>query len=448
MKHAFAAALALALPWALPAPAFAQAQTQTQAPLTQAEIRSAVEELAAMMEQSYVFPDVARQYSAHLRTRAAAGAYDLLTDPALFAQTLQAELRGVHQDAHLRVTLVDGETPQGPRRGPPRDRPEPLGADAWLAPGVAYLQINNLLGGQDWAARTAAVLDQYADAETLILDLRQCPGGGLHMMDPLFARLYAEPTRVMIMDTRTGANPGLDAMLTSLASIRSANGPQGVSRYEHWAQPLAPAHGLADARVFVLTGRTGSACEHLAQALRETGRATLVGSRTGGAGHYGSDRVFGGGRFQVFLPVGVSYAPNAQSWETVGVLPHREVAPDEALNDVLRELNVPLSAANAVAAPAAGPRVVANGAPPTRRYGIMIEPPIGAQPFIVVQNIDADGLAARAGLRAGDRILSLNGRAVSEIPAAEIGGAMRASPLTIVIERNGVRQTIQMSLDS
>lgn len=445
MKHALAAALVLALPLTLPTPA-AFAQAQATAPLTQAQIRSAVGELATLMEQSYVFPDVARQYAAHLRARASAGGYDALTDPAQLAATLQAELRGVHQDAHLRVTLVDPNTPRGPR-GPRLNMGDPLGQDAWLAPGVAYLRINNLLGGADWGVRTGEVLDRYAAADTLILDLRRCPGGGLEMMDPLFARIYARPTHVMTMDTRTGANPGLEDMFRNSPTMRlGANPPAGVTRFEHWAQPQTPPHNLADARIFVLTGRTGSACEHLAQALRETGRATLVGSNTGGAGHYGGDRVFGDGRFQVFLPVGVSYAPGAQSWEGVGVAPHRQVEPDQALNVVLQELGLPASA-GAVVIDATPPQRVVEGAPPTRRYGIAMAPPQHGAQFLEVQNVDAGAVAARAGLRPGDRIVSLNGRAVSDIPHSDLPNAMRASPMTMVIERNGQRQTIQMSLD-
>jgi C-terminal processing protease CtpA/Prc len=211
--------------------------------------------------------------------------------------------------------------------------------------------------------------------------------------------------------------------------------------------PISPVSPLADARVFALTGRTGSACEHLAQALKQTGRATLVGGVTGGAGHYGGERVFGAGRFQVFLPVGNSYAPGAESWEGVGVVPDRAVPVEEALSAVLREIGAPPEAAAAVP-PLEQPGVLrVEGAPPNRRYGLMIAPPQGGEQFITIEDTAENSIARAAGLRPGDRIVAVNGRPISQMQAADFGSAMRASPMIMVVERNGQRLTFEMSLD-
>jgi hypothetical protein len=321
------------------------ASAQVAHAMDRASIRAAVGELADLMERNYVFPDAARQYANHLRARAAAGAYDGLSDAQQLADTLETELNGVHRDAHLRISVPSVEaTSSSPRvrHGPPGGG-QAISDAMWLADGIGYFRINGLPSTDESVAQMTAALDQLENAQTLIIDLRRCPGGSLREMDVLFSRLYAAPARVMIMDTRTDAAfPDPEAFSPNL---RRVSAPAGVTRDEHWAVPTTPVSPLADARVFVLTGRTGSACEHLSQALRETGRATLVGTRTGGAGHYGGERSFGGGRFQIFLPVGNSYAPGAQSWESVGVQPHRGVAIDEALNEVLREIGTPLEAA-------------------------------------------------------------------------------------------------------
>lgn len=426
--------------------ASAQVAAQGEA-LTREAIRAAARELAEIMEASYVFPDQADRYAAHLRQRAAAGAYDSMTDPAVLAATLQAELRAVHQDAHLRISPV-GTTETAGRRIVRGGGPSGEFAQAqWLSEGVAYLRINSLPGGEDVGARMSAILDPYENADTLIIDVRACPGGTLPAMDALFARLYAEPTFVMTMDTRTGANPQMERDFEGTPTLRrAANAPRGITRFEHWAQPASPVSSLSDARVFVLTGRTGSACEHLSQALRETGRAILIGSNTGGAGHYGGARVFGGGRFEMFLPVGNSYAPGAESWEGVGVAPHIRVEPDQALAAALREIGAPVSLAEAVP-PLAGPMRV-DAAPPTRRYGIAMTPLQGGESFITVAEVIAGNAAAETGLRAGDRIVAVNGRAVADITPADFDAAMRASPLTLEIERGGARLIIAMSLES
>lgn len=408
------------------------AQSQT---LTHEAIRAAARELADLMQASYVFPDQADRYAAHLRQRAEAGAYDGMTDPAVLAATLQSELRAVHQDAHLRISPV-GTTETAGRRivrgGPTGDFAEAL----WLTDGVAYLRINSLPGGDGVAERMATLLTEYETANTLIIDVRACPGGTLAAMDPLFARLYARPTFVMTMDTRTGANPQMERDFDDTPTLRrAANAPRGITRFEHWSQPTNPVSSLADARVFVLTGRTGSACEHLSQALRETGRATLIGSNTGGAGHYGGSETFGGGRFEMFLPVGNSYAPGAESWEGVGVAPHIRVEPAQALAVALREAGLDAALADAVQ-------------PPARMYGIAMAPPQAGAAFITIDQVIPGHVAAASGLQRGDRILTVNGRAVRELSEEAFTAAMRGQRLTLEVDRAGQRLTFNMSLQT
>jgi hypothetical protein len=332
----FAGIYPLACGWSVSS---AQEVVAQSGAMTRETIRAAARELADILAASYVFPDQADRYAAHLRQRASAGAYDQMTEPAALAAALQSELRAVHEDAHLRISPVGAAETRGRRivQGS-GNRSSEFAEAEWLSEGVAYLRINSLPGGDDVGARMSAILAPFESADALIIDVRACPGGTLPAMDALFARLYAEPTFVMTMDTRSGAEPRMEEEFEDSPTLRRVPGPRGIVRYEHWAQPTTPVSGLADARVFVLTGRTGSACEHLSQALRETGRATLIGSNTGGAGHYGSGRTFGGGRFEMFLPIGNSYAPGAQSWEGVGVAPHIRVAPEAALEEALRVL--------------------------------------------------------------------------------------------------------------
>jgi C-terminal processing protease CtpA/Prc len=422
------------------------ASAQVAQAMNRASVRAAVGELADLMERNYVFPDAARQYASHLRARAAAGAYDGLNEPAQLAQTLQTELNGVHADAHLRVTLADSaEQRAGPRvrHGPPGGG-QAISDAMWLADGVGYFRVNMLPSSDESVAQLTAALDRLESAQTLIIDLRACPGGSLREMDVLFSRLYAEPTRVMIMDTRTDAVSPLDTV--DGIHLRHAAAPAGINRSEHWAVPTSPVSPLSDARVFVLTGRTGSACEHLSQALRETGRATLVGTATGGAGHYGGQRSFGDGRFQVFLPVGNSYAPGAQSWEGVGVQPHRYTAIDEALNEVLREINVPVSAAAAVS-PLPQQRYVVQPNGSTRRYGIMMVPFNGGEQYVLVEDTAEGSIARAAGLRASDRIVAINGAALAEMSAEQFRAAITSSPITLTLQRGQERVELRMSLD-
>lgn len=311
------------------------------------EIRAAVSELADLMEASYVFPDVAQRYAEHLRTRMNNGAYDNAADRAALAQTLQTELRGVQDDAHLRITLTGQEAPAGAgpamvRRAPGSGGTQAFDEERWLADGVGYFRINMLPPTDEAVNRMGQILDQFENADVLIIDLRTCRGGTLPAMDVLLSRIYAAPTELLTMDTRPGANPDVEANFAETPTLRRAPSPSNVIRYVHWATPAAQTSSLSDARIYLLTDRTVSACEHLSLALKSTGRATLVGGTTRGAGHYGSERAFGG-RYEIFLPVGRTYvASTGQGWETTGIAPDIAVAPADALNVALREAGVAL----------------------------------------------------------------------------------------------------------
>lgn len=434
-----------------PAQTVSQVVAEARARLEPNAIRDAVEELAAMLEERYVSPDVASQYAEHLRTQAVAGAYDGATDPQHLAAQLTGELNSIHRDAHLRVTLSGGSE-QGRRvlRAPPGD--EAFGEAQWLADGVAYLRINMIPGDDASEARMAQILDQFAAADALVLDLRTCRGGTLGVMDVVLSRLYARPTQLLTMDTRRGADRGLEDFYAGAATMREIrSAPANIRRWQHWAQPTSPVSSLADARVFVLTNETASACEHLSLALKETGRATLIGATTRGAGNYGVDEVFGNGVFQIFLPVGRTYTERTgQGWEGTGIAPDRVTAPQDALNEALRELNVAqTTATQAVARVRAAPDVVRvdGAASPTRRYGIgMITGEPNATEIEVAEI--APGFAAeRSGLQAGDRIVSVNGAAVRDLTPDALSAAMRASPLTLEVLRGRERMTFRMSLD-
>jgi C-terminal processing protease CtpA/Prc len=417
--------------------------------LSQAEIRAAADDLAAKMEASYVFPDIARQYAERVRAQAASGAYDALNQPGDLAAAFDSDLRHVHVDAHLRVSLNEREAlPEGQlvRRMPGE---QAFGEERWLGDGVAYLRINLLPDDEASQQRMAAIMDQYADARALILDLRTCRGGSLEVMDVLFSRLFAAPTRLLNMDTRTGAAPELeDDFAADPAHLRRESAPEGITRAVHWAVPTAPVNSLADAQVYVLTDFTASACEHLSLALRTTGRATLVGATTRGAGHYGGERTFGEDRFVVWLPVGRTYvAATDWDWEGHGIEPDRAVEPAEAPNSVLAELGVAQSEASAEVAQPRMPQMRrVQAAPGQPSYGFALAPPRGGEAALPILDILDGSIAAGAGVQRGDRILSLNGTPVSQIPPADFRDFMRADPLVLVVERSGAELTFELSM--
>jgi len=300
-----------------------------------------VERLAATLEENYVFPDVARNYAAALRTKAAAGGYAGLGDA--FPETVTADLQAINADRHLRL----GRTGTGAAAGPgPRrvmrmpDASEAVGQSGWIADGIAYIDLTLFPGDPSVVERIRAFMEAHKDARAIIFDIRGHRGGGLAEMDVIFSYLFARETVLVGMDTRTAAERAGGNPLGELATLRSAAAPEGVVRRMHYALPGAQATPLRNAQIYLLTSRrSGSAAEHFALALKRTRRATLIGETTAGAGHYGRMVDFGG--YAAFIPVGRTFDPdNDWDWEGVGVPPDIAVPADQALDEALRRLGV------------------------------------------------------------------------------------------------------------
>ena len=85
--------------------------------------------------------------------------------------------------------------------------------------------------------------------------------------------------------------------------------------------------------MYILTSRrTFSAAESFTVALRGPGRATVVGERTGGGGHFVMGFPLLPAGFQMLFSVGRSYDPRTgKTWEVEGITPDLEVNPEQAL---------------------------------------------------------------------------------------------------------------------
>jgi C-terminal processing protease CtpA/Prc len=412
--------------------------------------RDAAAELGDLLQTYYLFPEVGEQYAAYLQSQAAQGDYDAPASASEFAATLTDGLQSISEDAHLRISASGAEaTSQGPRRRTPGSAPRKvLQNAAWLADEVAYVALTGLPESKQARDDMAGFLDEYEGANSLVLDLRFCPGGSLSVMDVLFSRLYAEPTHLVTMDMRRGAGGMLESAFMDLPSLEQQDAPPEIIRWHHMAQPISDNDPWVDTQVFVLTDMTASACEHLTLALKGTDRATIVGGRTRGAGHFGNMQQFGNEQFEVFVPVGRTYDPETnKGWEGGGILPHVEVMPEKALERVIAELGLAaedVTLPQAPESPQMQRRVSASGGP---GYGIAMMPPRGGETSLRIAQVVDSSVAHQAGLQAGDRIVSINDKAVSELEQGELRGVMRQSPLVLEIERGGERLRFVLTLD-
>lgn len=344
-----AATLAVLSPLAMaqstaPAPAAAPAYDAAVA-------KKAIATLADEIDRNFVFPDVAKRYSAALRSKLAAGGYDGFTDSDALARAVTADLQAVAPDGHLGMSGPGGPRPQrdgGPARAPSGPPPALMEQAGMIAPGIAFVRFNGFFGQPETLKTFTEFLDANAGAKALIIDARTHRGGGLEEMDVLFPRIFTKAQPVMVMDTRASVAEANGPL--PFRSLVKVDAPAELARSEHRVTPASPQSPWAKAKIYYLTSpRTASAAEHLASVLKNTKRATLIGDATAGAGHYGGSVQLPGG-YSAFIPFGRSYFPGGDGWEGTGIAPDVQVAPERALVEALTREGVAPAEAEALSA--------------------------------------------------------------------------------------------------
>lgn len=301
--------------------------------LTATEARATVAELAAKLETGYLDPATGAAYAQTLRANAAAGVYDGFTDTDEFAAAVTEDVRAIYPDGHLRLRNY---APRDAAAQSQEDRPPAFDAPIWLEPGVAYANWRVFLGDEASIAAIDALLSDFGDAKALIFDLREHHGGGLDEQDEMFARFFRKPTHLVTMRIRRGKGEMMREAFDGMASMKRKPAENGVDIWEHWATPSGDQKRWPDIPIYLLTSQTtASAAEHFTLSLKRTGRATIIGETTKGAGNFGSgERI--GERFYAFIAVGQTVDPSTgKGWDAIGIAPDVAVPAGDALDKAL-----------------------------------------------------------------------------------------------------------------
>jgi carboxyl-terminal processing protease len=269
------------------------------------DIRPALQAAASILKQRYVIPVMAQRGAASIvqATRRKSD-FEVCGEVDAQANRLTQLLRDALPDWHIRVAagsppakhpMVDAEPAAGAK---PDDHG--IAEVSRLADGVGYLRITQFDEVSVTAPRLAHAMALLADVQGLIIDVRGNPGGDSNTVD-------------LIVRSMLPAN----APATLIKLDRNAKNVPGVVLEPSWARFPATT------KVSVLIDRgSASAAEGLAFALREEGRATIVGARSLGASHIVDDIASLPGGFSLSIPeFRVAGRKSGQDWERVGVVP-------------------------------------------------------------------------------------------------------------------------------
>jgi hypothetical protein len=289
--------------------------------MRETELTDVVEQVRALVEARYLYPQVAATVSRVLAEGLAEGRYP--ADAPGLARAVTADLQSVNGDKHLRLNHHDEALPQ---RAPGDDAEEFAAMARWaaqtcggvacarrLAGNVGYLDLQPVLfpaviGGEI----TSAAMTLLAATDALIIDLRHCLGGEPASVSFLISYLWDhEPTQL------TGLRERGDSQVK-----------------QAWTLPYVPGRRFGKAKpVYVLTSATTfSGGEQLSYDLQQLGRATVVGERTRGGAHARE-----GFRVHPHLEATISVAEAVHpktggNWEGTGVAPDIQATAEQALD--------------------------------------------------------------------------------------------------------------------
>jgi C-terminal processing protease CtpA/Prc len=274
------------------------------------------------LNDSYVFPEVAKKMEQAIRERVGKKEYDEITSAKLFATTLTKDLQAVSNDKHLRVRYSHEAIPErGPQREPTAEEREQRRRDFnWMNHGFAkverlrgnigYLEFFNFMDPDLGADTVAAAMNFVNGTQALIIDMRSNGGGSPAMVALVCSYLFGpEPVHLNDLYWR-----------------------EGNRTEEFWTRKEVAGKRYLDKDVYVLTSkRTFSGAEEFTYNLKNLKRATIIGETTGGGAHPG-----GGFRlsdhFGMFVPTGRAISPITKTnWEGTGVTPDVAVPADQAL---------------------------------------------------------------------------------------------------------------------
>jgi retinol-binding protein 3 len=281
-----------------------------------------VDTILKRLNESYVFPDIAKKMEESIREKVAKKEYDQITSAKQFATTLTNDLQAVSHDKHLRVRYSFEAIPErSPRQEPTAEEREQRKRDlTWMNHGfskverlrgnIGYLEFLNFMDEELGAETVAAAMNFVNGTDALIIDMRNNGGGNPAMVALVCSYLFGpEPVHLNDLYWREGNRTD-----------------------EFWTKKEVAGKRYLNKDVYVLTSKqTFSGAEEFTYNLKNLKRATIIGETTGGGAHPG-----GGFRisehFGMFIPTGRAISPITKTnWEGTGVTPDVSVPADQAL---------------------------------------------------------------------------------------------------------------------
>jgi len=278
-----------------------------------------IQSLSQLMNDFYVFPDVAKLTEQHLLFQLKEGYFNQFKSNETFAAALTESVQTINKDKHMRIRANRPYVaqPNSPERmieerfdriNRSREGNSGFNTVKILEGNVGYLDLRGFAGLENGKAITDAYMKLMARTDAVIIDLSKNGGGSPNMVQYLCSYFFDEKLHLNSLYYR-----------------------EGNETIEFWTLDTVDGIKMSDVPLFIITShRTFSGAEEFSYNMQTQNRATLVGQTTGGGANPGGTMRINQ-NLSVFIPTGKAINPITKTnWEGVGVIPKIETTPEKS----------------------------------------------------------------------------------------------------------------------
>lgn len=290
---------------------------QTKTIIEVNRIESLIDSITLLLNQYYVFPDVAKKIESHLKAEYAEGHFSNLQNDGDIAEKIHQEMNSIAHDLHLRFSLAGGSfsSVQNRKRVPNYSYQivKEIQDFGFIRTGkmdndIGYLEIRGFPPLNTSKPTIDEAMSFIVSSKVLIIDLRRNGGGIPETIKYICSYFFEKPTHINSIYWRY-----LDKTVDFI-TLENVGGKK-----------------MAETPIFVLTSSfTVSGGEEFAYNIQTQKRGLLIGEVTAG-GANPSD-IFTIDNFRFSIPTGRAINPITKTnWEGVGVKPDIEKESAEVL---------------------------------------------------------------------------------------------------------------------
>lgn len=292
--------------------------------LSSAYKKETIEKLTLLIQDFYIYPDVAKKTSEHLNKQYEAGYFDQCKDNEIFATVLTEAVQSVNKDKHMKIMT-----------------------------NALYIAPENTLEAK--AAHRMGQINHYRNYNHGFKELKMLEGNvaylDLRMFDPLYRakevadaymKLLSQSDAVIIdLSKNGGGDPSMVQYLCSYffdkkLHLNSLYYREGDRTQEYWTLEEVEGKKMADIPLYIMISEeTFSGAEEFSYNMQQLKRATLIGQTSAGGANPGETRGINND-LSVFIPTGRAINPITNTnWEGVGVQPEIQTKKEETFDQAL-----------------------------------------------------------------------------------------------------------------